>query len=93
MTPLRHLDLKNASTPILADNAFAGMGLVSVSLPSDVASYGENLFSGNTMLCAVIWNAPKAIIKSGFRPKQVRIRISSFISMTTWRMTWLYRRR
>ncbi len=68
MTSLRHLDLKNASTPILADNAFAGMGLVSVSLPSDVASYGENLFSGNTMLCAVIWNAPKAIIKSGFRP-------------------------
>ncbi len=68
MTSLRYLDLKNASTPILADNAFAGMGLVSVSLPSDVASYGENLFSGNTMLCAVIWNAPKAIIKSGFRP-------------------------
>lgn len=67
-TALETLDLKNASTAdhALPAGAFDNASFVSVSLPSDVQSTGNGLFTNCHNLAAVIWNAQTRIADEAF---------------------------
>ena len=62
MSSLRHLNLEKAKTAALPDSAFAGTGLVTVSLPETMLTYGDSVFAGCSQLCAIIWNSGDATI-------------------------------
>lgn len=69
MKGLRHLDLAEVTSSAIPDKAFAQTGLVSVNLPKGTTSYGKELFSGNTSLCAITLNGtakPSTATFSGF---------------------------
>lgn len=57
MRSLRHLDIEKVRDAHIPDNAFTGQRLISISLPSDLAGYGENILSGAGNLSSVIWNS------------------------------------
>lgn len=56
---LRHLDLSAATMAeaILSDGCFSGLHkLITISLPTGVASYGSSLFADCPQLAAIVWN-------------------------------------
>lgn len=54
---LRHLDLEKVKEAKIPDAAFLNSGLVSISMPSELVQYGDNILSGCTNLCGIIWNS------------------------------------
>ena len=63
LNALRHANLKQADmvNGSLPDNAFAGMGIISIELPTAVESVGNSLFANCMQLAAIGWNANTAI--------------------------------
>lgn len=57
MGSLQHLDIKDVAEARIPDRAFADSKLVSISMPEDIAEYGENLFSGSSILSSIVWNS------------------------------------
>lgn len=59
MSGIKYLDLNKVSIDgnALPDQAFANMNLRTASLPASITSCGSGLFSGNSQLAAVVWNA------------------------------------
>lgn len=57
MSSLRHLDIEKVREARIPDNAFTSLRLISISLPSDLAGYGDNILSGADNLSSVIWNS------------------------------------
>ena len=63
MTSVEHLDLSEAAVEekTLADEALAGMSLISFSSPKDISSVGARLMKDNKRLAAIVWNANIAV--------------------------------
>lgn len=63
LNALRHANLKQADmvNGSLPDNAFAGMGIISIELSTAVESVGNSLFANCMQLAAIGWNANTAI--------------------------------
>lgn len=57
MKGLRHLDIEKVADAHIPDNAFLNSRLISVSLPEDIAQYGEGIFSDAECLSSVRWNS------------------------------------
>ncbi len=66
MASVRFLDLSNATLQeaSLPDEAFTGMGLVSVALPPAVTKVGKALFKGCNQLAAIQWNTTASVPKA-----------------------------
>ncbi|MDE6560028.1 MAG: hypothetical protein K2K75_01460 [Muribaculaceae bacterium] len=57
MRSLRHLDIENVAAASIPAKAFLDSKLISISLPEDLAEYGDSIISGATCLSSVIWNS------------------------------------
>lgn len=59
MDNVRVLDMSNATAEnnSIGDRAFAGMNVLSVSLPTSLTTCGNELFAGCAKLAAVMWNS------------------------------------
>lgn len=57
MNGLRHLDLEKVTDAQIPDRAFAGTGLIGISMPESVSRYGSGILESTANLCAVIWNS------------------------------------
>jgi hypothetical protein len=57
LNALQHLDLSNSDIEgnRLADEAFAGMRLISVVIPSGITQVGRSIFKGCDQLAAIVW--------------------------------------
>jgi len=59
MDNIRILDMSTAKAEnnVIGDRAFAGMNILSASLPESLTSCGSELFAGCSKLAAVMWNS------------------------------------
>ncbi len=57
MQSLRHLDLEKVNDAHIPDYAFSNSILISISLPADLAEYGDSIFSSVPNLSSLIWNS------------------------------------
>ncbi len=57
MSNLNHLDLGEASSEFIPDEALSGLDLVSISMPEAIVGYGRGIFGENGGLCAIRWNS------------------------------------
>ncbi|MDE6549218.1 MAG: chitobiase/beta-hexosaminidase C-terminal domain-containing protein [Muribaculaceae bacterium] len=57
MKSLRHLDIEKVMGASIPARAFMNSKLISISLPEDLAEYGDSILSGATCLSSVIWNS------------------------------------
>ena len=57
LNALQHLDMSQSIIDgnRLSDEAFAGMRLISIALPSGITTVGSNLFKGCDQLAAIVW--------------------------------------
>ncbi|MDE6636706.1 MAG: leucine-rich repeat domain-containing protein, partial [Muribaculaceae bacterium] len=57
MDSLRYLDIEKVNDAHIPEGAFQDSKLISISLPSDLAEYGNGIFSGASCLSSVKWNS------------------------------------
>lgn len=56
LNQLRHLDLSDAVSPIIPDDALKSTGLVSIRLPKGIQSIGKKVFENSMNLTSLEWN-------------------------------------
>ena len=54
-----HVNMENATFKdgVIADEAFAGMDMLTISLPKDIKTIGNHIFAGCRRLASIVWNA------------------------------------
>lgn len=70
MNGLKHLNLAEVTSEAIPDKAFAGTRIVSVNMPQMTSSYGKELFSASSTLCAISLNSaakPANNVFDGFK--------------------------